>query len=138
MAAAFVPFFEKHTSSEALPQYQFSQFKFSKVTLTPAQTVRHVERAELKNKLVSDLRNALSLSLPADEIQQIVGELNKYRPSEKNLIEHLQNEQQDGDPSGSTTATDRPSIKLQKEGDKVTNIVVECECGQVIAMDCIY
>lgn len=32
----------------------------------------------------------------------------------------------------------QPSITLQKEGDKVVGIRVECACGQVIEMACSY
>jgi len=32
----------------------------------------------------------------------------------------------------------RPVIKLQKEGDKVKSIRIECVCGQVIELDCVY
>lgn len=138
MAATFVPFFEKASTGETLPQYQFSQYKLSKITLTPTQSIRHVERDELKTKVVSDLRNALSLSLPPDAIQQILTDLAKYRSS--------------GNPPGDASLADaeanitavssgqgeKPTVKLQKEGDKVTHIIVECECGQVITMDCIY
>jgi hypothetical protein len=32
----------------------------------------------------------------------------------------------------------RPVIKLQKEGDKIRSIRIECVCGQVIELDCVY
>lgn len=31
-----------------------------------------------------------------------------------------------------------PSITLQKDGDKITGIRVECGCGQVIELECLY
>lgn len=137
--AGFVPFFERPASNEALPEYQFTQFKISKATLTPTQTVRHIEPVAqdgLKNKLLSDLRNALFLSLPSEQIDHIVADLNRCRNAERAvpLGAQLQSDGTDD----ATQAADKPNIKLQKEGDKVTNIIVECECGQVIAMDCIY
>ncbi len=141
-SSTFVPFFEKTTGGESLPQYQFNQFsqyKVSKVTLTPPKTIRHVEKDELKTKVLSDLKNALSLSLDPDALQQILNDLSKYRSSEKSLAEFSSDE---GEPQMSTISAgqegEKPTVKLQKDGDKVTNIVVECECGQVITMDCVY
>ncbi len=139
MAGTFVPFFEKVTSGDSLPQYQFNQYKLSKVTLAhPPQNIRHVDRHELKTKALSDLRNALNLSLPPDAIQQIITDLTRYKASERPAF---QNSPTDSDPENSDSSSgssEKPAIKLQKEGDKVTNILVECECGQVIALDCIY
>lgn len=136
--AGFVPFFEKPAASESLPEYQFTQFKVSKATLTPTHTVRHIEPVEqdgLKNKIISDLKNALFLSLSSDQIDKIVADLNRCRNAERAVpIGSLAQ----GERGDEASATDRPNIKLQKDGDKVTNIIVECECGQVIAMDCIY
>lgn len=31
-----------------------------------------------------------------------------------------------------------PKVTLQKEGEKVTGIKIECVCGQVILLDCVY
>lgn len=139
MAGTFVPFFEKATSGEALPQYQFNQYKLSKVTLAqPPQSIRHVDRHELKSKMLSDLRNALNLSLPPDAIQQIVADLAKHKPSERPALEDFQNESEASALSALTGSGEKPNITVQKDGDKVTNILVECECGQVIALDCIY
>lgn len=135
MPAAFVPFFEKSAPAD-VPQYQFSQFKLSKITLAAPQSVRRIERIELKSKLLSDLRNALHLSLPADAVQKIVADLTKYRTAERPSDLEISHEGDGGTPPGAPP--DKPNIKLQKEGEKVTNIIVECDCGQVIAMDCIY
>jgi hypothetical protein len=138
MAGTFVPFFEKATSGESLPQYQFNQYKLSKVTLAhPPQNIRHIDKHELKTKAISDLRNALNLSLPPDAIQQIAADLTKLKTSEKPLLESLQRDPE-ADAAMSSDAAEGANIKLQKDGDKVTNIMVECECGQVIALDCIY
>jgi len=32
----------------------------------------------------------------------------------------------------------RPTIKLQKDGDKIRSIRIECVCGQIIELDCVY
>jgi len=140
MAGNFVPFFEKATSGDSLPQYQFSQYKVSRVTLAkPPQTVRRldVDRHELKAKALSDLRNAVNLSLPPDALQQFVSDLDQFRASEKSILDTLEPHSSLGD-GGLIDAGEKPKIKLQKDGDKVTNIMVECECGQVIALDCVY
>jgi hypothetical protein len=141
MAGTFVPFFEKATSSEALPQYQFNKFsqqKLAKITLTPAQSIRHVEKDELKTKVLSDLKNALNMSLPQETVQQILGDLAKYRSSGNPVIDASEVESDSSLPSLSPANSEKPNIKLQKDGDRVTHIIVECECGQVITMDCIY
>ena len=138
MAATFVPFFEKTTSGESLPQYQFSQYRLAKVTLTPPQSIRHVERDELKTKVVSDLRNALSLSLPAEALHQILTDLTRYRASGSLPTDDLQTDSDTCLQTVSTGQGDKPIVKLQKDGEKVTHIIVECECGQVITMDCVY
>ena len=31
-----------------------------------------------------------------------------------------------------------PQVTLQREGDKVTGIRVDCGCGQVMLLDCVY
>ena len=139
MAGTFVPFFEKPSSGDALPQYQFNQYKLSKVTLTQTpHSVRHVDKHELNTKAISDLRNALNLSLPPDALQQLVADLSRHKPSEKPLLEDFQRASDPNALPASSDSSEKPNITLQKDGDKVTNIVVECECGQVIALDCIY
>ena len=46
-------------------------------------------------------------------------------------------------PAGSSSAescssTDKPSVTLQREGDRVTQIRIRCVCGEVIELDCVY
>ncbi|MBI2947932.1 MAG: hypothetical protein HYY23_09810 [Verrucomicrobia bacterium] len=55
MAGTFVPFFERPSTGDALPQYQFNQYKLSRVTLAPPQSVRHVDKSEIRSKLLNDL-----------------------------------------------------------------------------------
>jgi hypothetical protein len=31
-----------------------------------------------------------------------------------------------------------PKVRLEKQGDRITRIVVECGCGQQIELDCVY
>jgi hypothetical protein len=141
MAGTFVPFFEKAASGDSLPQYQFNQFsqqKLSKITLTPTQSIRHVERDELKTKVLSDLKNALNLSLSEDTVDQILGDLAKYRGSDHSVLAASETESDSNMSSLSAGQSEKPNIKLQKDGERVTHIIVECECGQVITMDCIY
>jgi hypothetical protein len=38
-------------------------------------------------------------------------------------------------PAGSPTA---PTVTLQKDGDRVTHIRIECTCGQVVELECAY
>lgn len=138
MAGTFVPFFERPSTGDALPQYQFNQYKLSRVTLAPPQSVRHVDKSEIRSKLLNDLKNAFALSLPESAIQQILGELKRYRASSRAVLQSFV-----GDAPAETTelseeSTEKPVIKLEKEGDKITHIVVECECGQEITLDCIY
>lgn len=137
--AAFVPFFEKSVSGET-PQFQFtqqhfSQLKLSKVTVAPTQAPRPMAKEELKPKLLSDLKNALYFALPESSLQQIMDELASLRMPSSMSPGESQMDMGAEDPEASAA---KPSVKLQKDGDKVTNIMVECECGQVIALDCIY
>ncbi len=39
---------------------------------------------------------------------------------------------------GSPACTNTPKVTLQKEGDKVTQIRIQCTCGQVIELACQY
>lgn len=39
---------------------------------------------------------------------------------------------------GSTKAHDAASVSVQKDGDRVASIRVECTCGQVIEISCSY
>ncbi len=133
---SFVPFFERVTSGEALPQYQFQQYKISKVALAPTQIIRHVEKHELKSKVLSDLKNAIHLSLGEDSLQNILSDLGKFRTAERPVGEPVADE--NGAAITESSEGEKPYVKLQKDGEKVTSIVVECDCGQVITLDCIY
>jgi hypothetical protein len=37
-----------------------------------------------------------------------------------------------------TTAHGEPTMTLEREGDRVTRIKVQCPCGNVIVLDCDY
>jgi hypothetical protein len=39
---------------------------------------------------------------------------------------------------GSSTASSTPVVTLQREGERVTGIRIECGCGQVIELACSY
>lgn len=39
------------------------------------------------------------------------------------------------DPAG---LAGKPSVTLQRDGDRVTHIRIQCACGQVIELDCAY
>jgi hypothetical protein len=39
---------------------------------------------------------------------------------------------------GPTASPNSPTITLQRDGDKVTAIRIECVCGQVIELACVY
>lgn len=138
MAGTFVPFFERPSTGDALPQYQFNQYKLSRVTLAPPQSVRHVDKGEIRAKLLNDLKNAFALSLPESAIQQILGELKRYRASSRAVLQSFDGDAPAESSELSEESTEKPVIKLEKEGDKITHIVVECECGQEITLDCIY
>lgn len=138
MAGTFVPFFERPSTGEALPQYQFNQYKLSRVTLAPPQSVRHVDKGEIRSKLLNDLKNAFALSLPENAIQQILGDLKRYRSSSRAVLQNFDGDAPADASESSEESTEKPIIKLEKEGDKITHIVVECECGQEITLDCIY
>jgi hypothetical protein len=38
----------------------------------------------------------------------------------------------------SASACDPPKITLQRDGDRITQIKIECSCGQVIELSCTY
>lgn len=40
--------------------------------------------------------------------------------------------------SGGSAAHGKPVVTLQREGDRVTGIRIECTCGQVIELACSY
>ncbi|MBI4659605.1 MAG: hypothetical protein HY735_12260 [Verrucomicrobia bacterium] len=138
MPGTFVPFFERPAAGDSLPQYQFNQYKLSKVTLAPPQTVRHVDKGELRAKLLNDLRNAFALSLPQEAIQQIVLDLRRHRFSTRPALQNFDGDAESEISEAPQDTSDKPIIRLEKEGDKITHIVVECECGQEITLDCIY
>lgn len=31
-----------------------------------------------------------------------------------------------------------PRVEFEKDGDKITRILIECSCGQMILLDCVY
>lgn len=37
-----------------------------------------------------------------------------------------------------TAARPAPSVSLQHEGDRVTHIRIQCVCGEVILLECVY
>lgn len=133
MAATFVPFFEKVISGETVPQYQFNQYKLSKITLSQPQGGQpYFDRVELRSKLLSDLRNAVRLSLPEETVRRIQADVAQYRPRFSGINGDADSE---GNPP---EAPDQPSIELKKDGDKITQIIVGCVCGQSISLDCVY
>jgi len=40
--------------------------------------------------------------------------------------------------AGAHPATGKPTVSLQKEGDRVTHIRIQCGCGEVIELACDY
>ena len=139
MAGTFVPFFERPTSGgDSMPQYQFNQYKLSRVTLAPPQSVRHVDKGEIRSKLLNDLRNAFALSLPENAVQQILGDLKRYRSTSRPALQNFDGDAESESLEVPENSTEKPIIKLEREADKITHIVVECECGQEITLDCIY
>ena len=42
------------------------------------------------------------------------------------------------DPSHSPEVCAKPSVTLQREGDVVTGIRIQCGCGRVIELACVY
>ena len=133
MAATFVPFFEKVISGETVPQYQFNQYKLSKITLSQPQGGQpYFDRVELRSKLLSDLRNAVRLSLPEETVRRIQADVAQYRPRFSGINGEADSE---GNPP---EAPDQPGIELKKDGDKITQIIVGCVCGQSISLDCVY
>ncbi len=51
----------------------------------------------------------------------------------------------DGSPTGkvhssahSKSNSSAPSISLEREGDRITSIRIECACGQIIELNCTY
>ena len=87
---------------------------------------------------MSDLKNAFALSLPEETVQQILGELKRYGISSKPVLQNFDGNSETESSEAQADSSDKPIIKLEKEGDKITHIVVECECGQEITLDCIY
>lgn len=43
-----------------------------------------------------------------------------------------------GTPASGSGHAGKPTISLQREGDRVTQIRIECVCGEVILLDCQY
>ncbi len=41
-------------------------------------------------------------------------------------------------PAGSLVGCGTPTVSLQREGDRVTQIRVQCACGQIIELACVY
>jgi hypothetical protein len=91
------------------------------------QKIRCIDRQELNAKLQSDLRNAVALELPDEQIQLIKSDLAKLRHAPEGTP----------GPDGEIPEQ-QPNIRLEKDGDKVTSISVECDCGQIIELDCVY
>jgi len=69
------------------------------------------------------LQAALRLALPEESIKEIL-----------NSAAQLAYEKVAPAPGGQR----KVNVRVEKEGDKVVQIVVECDCGQVIPLDCVY
>ncbi len=59
------------------------------------------------------------------------------RPAFTPMRPHAAGSCASGAPNGTVPARE-PVVTLQKEGDHVTGIRIECACGQVIELDCAY
>jgi hypothetical protein len=159
MSDSFVPLFE-HVNFPALPsQEQFQHYsipnsapkeppandatpgelsspKFSTVTLVPRERTKKVDKGELKSKLLADLKSAVVLSLPPEVIGQIARSLEELKNSPSpDPVHGLPTAR---NPAGNLVTPGKPHLSVQKEGDQVTGILVECSCGEFIALDCIY
>lgn len=76
------------------------------------------------------------MSLPEEAVEQILADLARARGPERQPGENPEGAlESDG---LSLESPEKPSVRLERDGDKITNIIVECDCGQVIALDCIY
>ena len=56
----------------------------------------------------------------------------------KNIQTPSQGENSDGPTSDSGDTPHKANIKIVRDGDKITQIFVVCNCGETIPLDCIY
>ena len=77
---------------------------------------------EFKNK------EAVVLSTPATTNTQPL----------KNIQTPSQGENSDGPTSNSGDTPHKANVKIVRDGDKITQIFVVCNCGETIPLDCIY
>jgi hypothetical protein len=41
-------------------------------------------------------------------------------------------------PAGNQLSPKEPQVTLEREGDRITRIKIQCVCGQVLELDCAY
>ena len=56
----------------------------------------------------------------------------------KNIQTPSQGENPDGPTSDSGDTPHKANVKIVRDGDKITQIFVVCNCGETIPLDCIY
>ena len=56
----------------------------------------------------------------------------------KNIQTPSQGKNPDGPTSGSGDAPHKANVKIVRDGDKITQSFVVCNCGETIPLDCIY
>ena len=81
-----------------------------------------VETTEFKSK------EAIKFSTPAAPKTE----------SLKNIQTPSQGENSDGPTSDSGDTPHKANVKIVRDGDKITQIFVVCNCGETIPLDCIY
>ncbi len=138
MAEKFVPFLKRTSEVEASPEFQFSQYQPSVIKLKPTMTAPPIDRGSLRARLVGDLRNAVALGLAPEVVQQYLGDLAALDSFSHAGVGHSNAVHYDRLHTSLGGSHDKPNISLQKDGDKVTHVTIECRCGEVIPLDCIY
>lgn len=127
MAEPFVPRQSRSTKSGSRAEnYDFN----ANQNPTPAETkfVEGTEAQTLLKKSQADVANAVSLSLPAKTVQNLIDASTAATSPNLNSHQALNTAGQ----------AESPKVNIVKDGDKITHIVVECTCGRAIGLDCVY
>ena len=67
-------------------------------------------------------------------------ELESTQPAETGSLKNIQVPADSSDNSEKDTNSTEHSVNVNviRDGDKITQILVECKCGEIIPLDCIY
>ena len=90
----------------------------------------------LKNESFVPLTASVNTSENRDFTVSVIPQVERaqnFKPLDKSAIPSA-----DSGPSGVKKQPCEPKLSMQRDGDRITSIRIQCSCGQVMELACVY